>query len=763
MFRAINDALPVGIFVLDSNLRCIYINPRCQQITGLSLEQSANDGWLRIVPEDVRSNILEKWPEELPYRGEMQLMLPDHSVIWVNVLVTAFEEDPASGYLGTLEDITERKATEATRLRRLRRDNRDKSRILNSITSTLPLIIYKVNAKGIVTSSIGAGLKSFGFHDHEIVGRNFFEMYPETADIFRRAMAGEVVRDVSSYIIDGKEAFFHNNVFPDPNNKGGIIGFVLDITSVRQAERELMETNADLQKARRRLERANLLLDASQDLSKVGGWEYNFKTGKAYGTKQMFAIYEVPEDFVATYDNMFDFYEEDERRILKEKLAIALETQMPVVFEQRLITYKKNRKWISGTFLPMVENGQVMMMRGAVMDITKRKEDELELVKAKNTAEVAALAKQQFLSNMSHEIRTPINAIIGMTHLLIQEQPKPEQKEMLEALKFSGDNLLSLINDILDYSKIESGKIVFEEVDFNLRVFLDGIRQSHNLQAEEKGIRFEVRLDDTLPSVIVGDSVRLAQILNNLISNAVKFTQKGSVEVNIRQYKQQGSDVWIDFSVADTGIGIDPSVHDHIFESFTQASADTTRRFGGTGLGLAITKRLLQLQDSDISLDSAQGKGSVFSFRLVFGISAQQHTKNFSSIVTQYDSLKGHSVLLAEDNEVNVLVATRFMQKWEMDIDLASNGQEAVSKVLQQHYDMVLMDLQMPVMDGYEACRLIRAMPEPRFKEIPIIALTASAMAEIKGKVIGAGMNDYVTKPFNPAELYSQIRKYLTI
>jgi CheY-like chemotaxis protein len=385
----------------------------------------------------------------------------------------------------------------------------------------------------------------------------------------------------------------------------------------------------------------------------------------------------------------------------------------------------------------------------------------LDITEIKN----AEVAKQQFLSNMSHEIRTPLNAIIGMTHLLLAEQVPPEMQENLKILKFSGENLLVLVNDILDYSKILSGKVSFESIDFSLRDFVQSIRQSHLFKATEKGITLKMKLDSDLPDRLNGDPMRLAQVLNNLISNAIKFTNAGSVTVDLTLGEMGPQHVTIDFAIRDTGIGIDPSLKEFIFESFTQASADTTRRFGGTGLGLAITRSLLQLQGSDIFLESEIGKGSLFYFRLRLGKSQKEtfsvSNQLFGETTGEKKDLAGYKVLLVEDNEMNRIVAKKFMTRWALEVAYAQNGVEAVGMMEEEHYHLVLMDLQMPRMDGYEATRRIRALPG--CERLPIIALTASVEPEVMEKIKLAGMTDYMSKPFNPNELYAKIAQHLSL
>ena len=390
----------------------------------------------------------------------------------------------------------------------------------------------------------------------------------------------------------------------------------------------------------------------------------------------------------------------------------------------------------------------------------------IDIMRAKEEAEQKAAIKAKFLSTMSHEIRTPMNAVIGLSNILMEESPREDQKENIETLKFSADLLLSLINDILDYSKIDAGKIEIEKTSFELYTLVNNIRKTLVPNAKKKGLALNLHYDKTLPTNVIGDPIRLSQILTNLIGNAIKFTSKGKVDIELNLIKQVDKTVSIQIGVKDSGIGIPKDKFETIFQSFSQADSATTRKYGGTGLGLSITTKLLELQNSKIQLESEINVGSRFFFDLDFGIAAEQTQKTNSivepSLVLPED-FAGAKVLLVEDNKINVMVAQKFLKKWGLEVDVAENGKIAVEKVQLNDYELVLMDLDMPVMDGYEATKQIRALKGTTYQELPIIALSASAVMDFRTRAMKAGMVEYVTKPFKPIELQQVLSKYIKI
>lgn len=412
----------------------------------------------------------------------------------------------------------------------------------------------------------------------------------------------------------------------------------------------------------------------------------------------------------------------------------------------------------------VIEEGKVNRYMGIMVDISTRKLQELELLRAKEQAEEASRAKEQFLSTMSHEIRTPMNAVIGMANILLQEKPLDHQMDHLKTLKFSAEGLMSLLNDILDFSKIEAGKLAISRYPMSLKTLAEGVCNVHKHIAAKKGINLKLNYDSNIPENVLGDSTRLNQILTNLTSNAIKFTDNGEISINLDLVRDTKTSVSIKFSIVDTGIGIPYEKQRLIFQEFTQANYQTTRKYGGTGLGLAISKKLVSLLKGRIEVKSQPGKGSEFYFTLPFKKSKGKIKKlsdQGKSLALPKRAGNPYKILIVEDNEINSFIAQKFLKSWGVDTQLAENGAIALEMITKENFDLILMDLEMPVMSGYEATEAIRKLEDPQKSSIPIIALTASAMLDVQTKIFSLGMNAFILKPFNPGDLKTKIAELL--
>lgn len=426
------------------------------------------------------------------------------------------------------------------------------------------------------------------------------------------------------------------------------------------------------------------------------------------------------------------------------------------ISKRKIKTANGDYKWIEWQ-LSKGANGTYISIG---TDITQRIVTELELKKAKDSAEQSLKVKNEFLANMSHEIRTPLNAVIGFTDLLLETQLNPEQRIHLETMRNSGEILLSLINNVLDLSKLESEKLKIEEIPFNLHKSFNNVLKLMKLRADEKRISLDLKIEPNTPVQFIGDPTRIEQILLNLIGNAVKFTNKGSVQVTLKQLHETEDTSEIYFEVRDTGIGIVSNKINTVFGAFSQAKSDTSRIYGGTGLGLTIVKKLVGLLNGVIKVESIFGEGSVFKITLPI----KKDLAYVHLVETEPDFSMDNplelSILLVEDNKTNQLLAKTRLERWKCKVDIANNGIEGVKKAQQKMYDLILMDIQMPVMDGYEATKIIKNDISKKAAQIPIIAMTAYATNVDINRAKNAGMDDYIFKPFKPKELYTILEKY---
>jgi two-component system sensor histidine kinase/response regulator len=431
-----------------------------------------------------------------------------------------------------------------------------------------------------------------------------------------------------------------------------------------------------------------------------------------------------------------------------------------------VITSFGREAWIDVTMTSFVSRGENCLL--VIMDdVSEHKHALEELSRARNRAEEASRAKSGFLANMSHEIRTPMNTILGMVQLALRNERDPGQHAYLVKIQQSGEHLLGIIDDLLDFSRIDAGKLALDIDAFEIEGVRHNLLDQFEWKAAEKKLRFAFDLEPGIPARLSGDMLRLNQVLMNLVSNALKFTRVGEVVVSVRRIQENDTGVMLLFEVRDTGIGIAPELREKLFSAFVQYDASITRRYGGSGLGLAISRRLVEMFGGEIGVESTLGRGSIFWFTARFGKAKAparapqgESAQEMLALGAAVAAIKGARVLLAEDHTFNQQVATEFLKDAGATVCVANNGEEALDLLRHQEFDCVLMDVQMPLMDGLEAVRQIRA--DPALADTPVIALTANVLGEDRDNCLKAGMNDFIGKPFRIAEFYSTLAAVLT-
>jgi PAS domain S-box-containing protein len=733
-----------GVVISNAQDEVVWVNKGFERITGYALDDLLNKQLRPVIK--ARPSLQDKASyeqavkDQQSYEVELQAHRKDGKAIWLSVINSVLHD--ANGnidkHIRIVVDITARKNTEKD------------LEILSFAARKSPSGTVIRDKDGKVVWMNEASERILGYSLNEMKGKAFGDLLlGEETDLTVHAAAVEKVKQKQPYEVELRIyrkdhtpiwAFFANS--PLLNDLGEVdrqITVVVDVSARKRAE-------ADLKM---------LSLVASNTTS---GVVINDSNGKVEWTNSAFEKITGYNTNDVKGMHLGDIMKGEltDVSIIERSRELSRNKQS---FEVDLLAYRKDGQplWIS------VINSVILNSAGGVdkyieviIDITAKKKVELELISAKEKALQLNRAKDMFISVMSHEIRTPLNAVIGMANLLVEDSTNELQKENLNILKFSADNLMNLINDLLDFTKIETGNVVLEKASVDLRKVVSGVANSLQFRASEKKIYIKQSIGTGVPQFIIGDSARLIQVLLNLVSNAVKFTHEGGVTIDVSVLEESEKNVRIRFAVSDTGIGVAKDKLSTIFESFKQAEADTTRKYGGTGLGLAISKRLVELHDSRINVDSVLGQGSTFWFTITFN-KANSNTISNSKMEMGLNL----NVLVVDDNQINRILVNKVLQRWGTKVDFAENGQQAVDKVENnKNYDVVLMDVHMPIMGGLEATEILRAKADPYFQQLPILALTASMLSSEVSEMNNAGMNDFILKPFEPKALYDKLSKY---
>jgi len=622
-------------------------------------------------------------------------------------------------------------------------------------------VIYSTDNKGNITFSSAKAAELTGYSGEQLLGMHFTSLVdPSCLDRVTRHYSDQITNGIESttltfLIVTGdKEVKWVEQFAVLLQDKGQPAGFQCMVKDVSYSK--LMQL--ELEKSELKLKENQLWLQSILDNTTSLIYIKDLSGRYIMANRRFREVLNLTEDKIINRTD-YDFSPKELADHYKELDDEVIRTGKSMEIEELITTVKGDRNLLLIKFPLLDGNNNVFGISGIATDITERVHYQQQLIAATKDAQEAKGMQEIFLANMSHEIRTPMNGIQGMTNLVLDTDLTAPQKEFAEVIKRSVGNLLVIINDVLDFSKIRAGKLAIEKIDFRLQDVLDNVHAMFAHRVKKKGLLLQLQMDKDIPGQLKGDPYRLNQVLINLIGNAIKFTEQGSIKVQVSIQRRSREETVLLFTVADTGIGISRQSQPYIFESFSQAGLDISRRFGGTGLGLAICNQLLQLQGGTISVASMEGQGSTFTFQIPYANSdsnRQTRDQSSSPSITDYSQLlTGMRFLVAEDNEVNQQLVDHVLKKAGATVKLVGNGEEAIQYLQKDAaFDCIIMDLQMPVMDGYAATQHIRSVLR---LPIPIIAMTATAMIGEQVRCIEVGMNDYMTKPFEFTELYKRI------
>lgn len=735
------DQTPSCVWKTDAGLICNYVNKIWSDFTGINFEEASGYGWANVIHSEDLDRYVQTRTTAMKkkeyFQVEVRILRHDGFYRWCLEAGTPYYDLDGrfAGYIGSVFDITERKEAEEV-LKRYE--------ILSKNTKDIMLFL---DADGNIIEANKAACKAYGYTYKELCSINIRKIRSDwgyTKGQIEQANSTGIFFETIHYRRDG-------SVFPVEvssqsamlGEKSFLLSIIRDISERKKTEIKIIESQSNYR---------SLFM--------------NMQSGYAY-FRLVYNQEQIPVDmkFIEVnqaFENLFNLPKSD---VIGNGFEVLFLQNSDILFEAILkntdnlfqggsvqldeLFLEDYNKWISVSIYSPKEKTIVTIIN----DITHLKESEIKLIAAKEAAETANRAKSEFLANMSHEIRTPLNGVVGMVDLTLLTELNEEQRDNLITAKTCADSLLRIINDILDFSKMEVGKLSIENVSFNFKELLEEIIKTHSPKVSEKGLLLNYDCSHEIPEFLIGDPNRLRQILNNFISNALKFTPRGYINLKVSVVNRDEEGIKLKFSVKDTGIGIARKDAAKLFQSFSQIENSYTKEFGGTGLGLAISKQLVELMEGKIGVFSEKGKGSIFFFTLKFKIGKPVLINN-NMLSPISDSIGPYDILLVEDDIINRKVVYKMLREKGCHIDIAGNGKEALALFAQNQYDVILMDIQMPVMNGIEAVKQIRLREKDSSSHVPVIALTAYALQGDRESFLNQGMDGYLSKPVQQEQLF---------
>ncbi|MFM7015283.1 MAG: response regulator [Bacteroidota bacterium] len=754
-FESLLAQMPGDFVVLDLDFRYVYVNPKAVRdpeirkwIIGKTDDEyceyrNVNKGVAEARRAMLRKVVETKKEVEL----EECLKDKDGNCRYYVRRITPYLDQHGNftHFLGYGIEVTEQKKISAELV--------DSRNFIQQILDASPQMIFVKDKTGNIIQGNKALIDLLKVNPSDLPSKDLSKNYKNQQEYVEHIAADKKVIDEGVMVrveetftdADGKLFYFDaiKVPFPGLNGERNVLCVATDITDQKKSREELMESQRLLYNAER--------------LTKAGNYQFDFVSGKITWSPGVYLIWERLESLgPPSYEEFLQYVHPDDHAIIHENMRIIVEEKKAYNSTYRIICPNGKVKFIqTSSQLKFNEAGDVFGLEGSLIDITDQKNAEAEIIKAKQIAEESVSVKEKFMANLGHEMRTPLNGVLGMSRLLQKTQLSQTQKKYINVLNSTAENLLVIINDLLDVAKIESGTLNFDKVTFDINQVADTAIQIKMSAAEEKGLVLKHLTDNNSETKLIGDPYRINQILLNLVGNAIKFTHEGEVSLSHHVFKKENGTVWIRFLVKDTGIGIPKSKLKDIFNSFTQVNTINQKTTEGLGLGLSIVRSIVEQMGGEINVTSVVGEGSEFSVVIPFEISGEvEMIMNDTSERLMMSSLR---VLLAEDNLVNQFIVQAMLQDWGFNVDTASNGRDAIELFKANNYEVILMDIQMPFMDGMEATEFIRQYEDDKKAKTPIIALTANPSKHYQKKYINAGMDDVIVKPFKEELLYKKI------